>query len=88
LPFLSKEDSNPFKIYPNPSSTQITLQIPTTLINETPTFSIYNVNAQQIITSRLAEPLTIVDISSLPRGVYIARIIAGNMVAAAKFIKK
>lgn len=81
---LSAETLN---FYPNPSSTTITISLPsTTPINNT-TLSIYNVNAQQVISRRITEPTTVLDISTLPQGVYFVRMTTDRTVRVGKFVK-
>lgn len=75
-------------IFPNPSSTYITFEIPPATITKNTTLSICNVNAQQMITRRLTEPQTVIDISLLPSGVYCARITNNRTVLVSKFIKQ
>ncbi|MCK9400613.1 MAG: T9SS type A sorting domain-containing protein [Bacteroidales bacterium] len=74
-------------IYPNPTTTIITIALPsTTHVNNT-TLAIYNVNAQQVISRRITEPITVIDISTLPRGVYFVRITNDATVLVNKFMK-
>lgn len=74
-------------IYPNPSSTSITFEMPsTTPVNNT-TLSIYNINAQQVILRRVTEPITVLDIGTLPSGVYFARITSDDTLMTGKFVK-
>lgn len=76
-------------ISPNPSSNLISLKLP---ISSTPTdyinLSIYNTNAQEVMTRHMTEPQTIIDISTLPRGVYFARATDGETVMVGKFVKQ
>ncbi len=75
-------------ISPNPATTNITISIPT-IANATNTIvSIYNVNARQVISRRLTEPITVLDIGTLPGGLYFARVTNDRTVMVGKFVKE
>ncbi|MFA4980419.1 MAG: T9SS type A sorting domain-containing protein, partial [Sphingobacterium sp.] len=75
-------------IYPNPSTTTITIALPsTTPVNNT-NLLIYTVNAQQVISRRISEPTTIIDIGTLPRGIYIVKIMDDRTVQVGKIVKQ
>jgi len=59
-------------LYPNPSSTQITIELPTTL-NKNTVLTICNLNGQELITRQVTEQLTVIDVSGLPKGVYFLK---------------
>jgi hypothetical protein len=80
--------TNIITIFPNPASTIITISLPTTTPVDNTTLSIYNVNAQQVISRRIREPQTDIDISALPSGVYYARITNDRTVNVGKFIRQ
>jgi len=72
-----------FSIYPNPSSTFITVETPVVPIKSQ--LYILNLNGQQLITQQITKPLTNIDISTLRNGVYLVelrgeRIFRGKMV--------
>ncbi|MBC8465654.1 T9SS type A sorting domain-containing protein, partial [bacterium] len=70
-------------IYPNPASTHITVetQVPSQL-------SILNLNGLELLKQPITEPKTIIDISSLPNGVYFVRVMGEKTVRVGKFIKQ
>ena len=72
-------------IYPNPSSTQITIELPHTPQKNT-SLTIYNLNGQQLITQKITEPQTVVDISGLPQGVYFVKVVDDRMVMIGKVV--
>jgi len=74
-------------IYPNPSSTQITLELPTTPQKNT-ILTIYNLNGQQLITQPITEPQTVVDIDGLPSGVYFVKVVDDEKVMVGKMVKE
>jgi len=80
---LSK--SNTLKIYPNPSSDNITIE--TSVTPAKSQLSIMNLNGQQLITRQITEPKTIIDISTLPSGVYFLRLTNDRTVKVGKLIK-
>ena len=78
--------SNTLKIYPNPSSTEITIQT-----SETPTksqLSISNLSGQELIIRQITQPKTQIDISRLHRGVYFVRLTGDKTVATGKIIRQ
>ncbi|MCK9400240.1 MAG: T9SS type A sorting domain-containing protein [Bacteroidales bacterium] len=79
---------NQIKIFPNPSSTSITLSLPSTITVNSTTLSIRNVSAQQVLSRCITEPITILDIGTLPRGVYIVKITDNSTVEFGKFVKQ
>jgi hypothetical protein len=74
-------------IYPNPSSSQITIELPNTPQKNT-FLSIYNLNGQQLITRPVTEPQTVVDISGLLSGVYFVKVADDRMVRMGKLVKE
>ncbi len=70
-------------IYPVPASTHITIEVPAKSI-----LSIMNLNGQELLTQTITEPKTMVDISTLPNGVYIVRVTGDKAVGVGKFIKQ
>ena len=74
-----------FSLYPNPSSIQITIE---TSANPTKSqLSISNLSGQQLITCQSTQPKTLMDISSLPSGVYFVRVTNDRTAEVRKFIK-
>jgi hypothetical protein len=70
-------------VYPNPSSEKITIESPTIGY-----LSILNVNGQQLLQKEITEPITTVDISNLPSGVYFVRATIDKAVQVKKIIKQ
>jgi hypothetical protein len=74
------------KIYPNPSSTQITIET-----SEIPTqshISILNISGQQLLQQEIPEAITTIDVRTLPGGVYFLRVTGETGVQVGKFIKQ
>jgi hypothetical protein len=79
--------SNTLKIYPNPSSTAITISMPTTSQKNT-SLTIYNINGQAILSRQITEQQTVVDVAGLSQGVYFVRVTNDRTVRVGKFIKQ
>jgi hypothetical protein len=73
-------------IYPNPSSTQITIETKATTSKFL--ISIFNLNGQEVISRQITGPRTIIDISQLPLGLYLVKLIGDDTVEVMKFVKE
>ena len=69
-------------IYPNPTSTSITIKTPTT-----GTINIINSSGQQLLQQKITEPSTTINVNALPSGVYFVRMTNERTVELGKFIK-
>ena len=74
------------KIYPNPSSSQVTIETSTVPVNGQ--LSIMNLNGQEVLSRQITEPKPQLDISGLPSGVYFVRLTSQGMVKVGKIIKQ
>jgi hypothetical protein len=79
-------DAGTFLIYPNPSSNHITIE--TSPIPIQHTFTISNLYGQEIITRPITGPITQMDISTMPNGLYFVRLGCERTVQVGKFIKQ
>jgi hypothetical protein len=70
-------------VYPNPSSDKITIETPVR-----GHLFIHNLNGQQLLHQEIAEPTTTVDVSTLPSGVYVVKLVGEKGVQVGKFIKQ
>jgi photosystem II stability/assembly factor-like uncharacterized protein len=75
------------KIYPDPSSTTITIEMPTTPIKNT-ILTIYNINGQQLTERQITEQQTVVDVSGLSKGIYFVRVRDDRTVMVGNFVKQ
>jgi len=73
-------------IYPNPSTSKITIEIPG-MTNES-NLVIINIEGQQLIKRQISQPKTTIDISSLPSDVYFVRLTNDKIVEVGKFVKQ
>jgi photosystem II stability/assembly factor-like uncharacterized protein len=74
---------NTLCIYPNPASTTITIQSPVK-----GSLYIHNTSDQQVLRQEVTEPTTTIDISTLPGGVYVVKVVGEKGVQVGKFIKE
>jgi hypothetical protein len=76
-------------IYPNPASTTITISLPSAIPVNHANLSIYDVNARQIVSQRITESATVLDIGLLPIGMYFVQVLFDdNKVLVGKFVRK
>jgi hypothetical protein len=78
---LAPESS--FTIYPNPSSTIITIASPTN-----GSLSISSMNGKQLINQEITEHITRVDVSLLQNGIYVIKVVGEKGVEVSKLIKQ
>ena len=71
------------KIYPNPASTHITIES-----SPSSQLSILNLNGQELMKQTSTEPKTVIEISSLPNGVYFVRVTGDKAVNVGMFVKQ
>ena len=83
---INKSKESKFSLYPNPATDKTTVELSLTPANSQ--LSMMNLNGQQLITHKIAEPRTQVDISSLPSGVYFVRLTREKTVQVGKFVKQ
>ncbi|MBC8465653.1 T9SS type A sorting domain-containing protein [bacterium] len=70
-------------ISPNPASNHITIETPAQS-----QLSILNLNGQELLKQTITEPKTVINISSLPNGIYFVRLTGKEIVGVGKFIKQ
>jgi hypothetical protein len=70
-------------IYPIPASSFITIETDTE-----GHLSILNLNGQQLLQHEISEPMTIIDVSTLPPGVHFLKLINNKTVEVGKLIKE
>jgi hypothetical protein len=75
------------RIYPNPCSTSVTIELPkTTAVKNTKLF-VYNLNGQNVYSVKITEQNTAVDISDLAGGIYFVKVLDDRSVQIGKFVK-
>jgi hypothetical protein len=73
-------------IYPNPATDKIVIE--TLGLSKENILAIVNIEGQDVLTRQITEPKTVVDISSLPSGVYFMRVTGERTIEVGKFIKQ
>ena len=79
-------NSGSLKIYPNPSSDKITIETSEKL--QKSYLSIYNLNGMELLKQHILESKSIIDISSLPSGIYLVKVLGDKTVQIGKIIKE
>ena len=83
---INEQQESRLSLYPNPVTDKITVET-----SSTPTqsqLSIMNVNGQELITQHISERKTVIDISTLPSGVYFMQVTNDRTVEMGKFVKR
>jgi hypothetical protein len=80
------DDLNTYSIYPNPSSTQITIETPKTTSKLL--ISIFTLSGQEVIRQQITESRTVIDIRRLPQGLYFLKLTDDDSVNVLKVVKK
>ncbi len=75
--------TNSLKLYPNPASGNITLETP-----ETGTLSVYNLNGILVLEQKIIKQTTTIDVSKLPEGLYLLKVVGEKQVFVGKFVKQ
>jgi photosystem II stability/assembly factor-like uncharacterized protein len=78
--------SNSLKIYPNPSSGKITIE--TSANQGKSDLSIRNINGQELLIRQITDPVTQINISTLPNGIYFMRVTGERTIQEGKFVKQ
>ena len=81
---LSSKDK-PIKIYPNPSFDKVMVE--TAEIPAKGLLSVLNLNGMELIRQQVSAPRTVVNVNSLPSGVYFIKLQNEKTVQVGKFIK-
>ncbi|MCX6246249.1 MAG: alpha/beta hydrolase-fold protein [Bacteroidetes bacterium] len=74
------------KCYPNPSTGKITIETSDKTDNRS--LSVLDLAGRQILTSQISQVDITLDISMLPNGVYIVKVVGKNRVQLGKFVKQ
>jgi len=79
------QEENGIRIYPNPASAQIIIEI--TDKSSTNLVTIFNLSGMRLRQFQLTETITIIDIEDLPAGVYFVRMTGDHSVHTSRLIK-
>jgi hypothetical protein len=77
--------NNKLTIYPNPTSSSLTIEI-SNIPYQNAYLGISNTNGQQLITQELTASKIEIDISHLPKGIYIVRFQSGKEIITQKLV--
>jgi len=80
--------SNSLKIYPNPAEEKIIIEPTESGSNMNGTISIYGMTGQELIKQQAHGSNLVLNVSSLPQGVYFIRLTGSNKTGFGKFIKE
>jgi len=80
---INNEDN--FEIYPNPTTDAITIELDN---SEKSTISIININGQEMITKQVTGNKTNINISALPKGIYLVKVANDKAVSVSKVVKE
>jgi acyl-[acyl carrier protein]--UDP-N-acetylglucosamine O-acyltransferase len=80
-----KSSENLFTLSPNPSSTNITIETKTS--SSKFLISIFNFQGQEVIQWQTSGGKSIIDVSTLPAGIYFVRMTGERAVSVEKFVK-
>lgn len=83
---ISEPQVSTFSVYPNPATDKITLETAGTI--EGCKLVLINVAGQELISQQVSERKTVIDITTLPSGVYFVRLTNERMVKVGKIIKQ
>jgi hypothetical protein len=75
-------------IYPNPSSNLITIELLSNKPIRNTFLTIYNLNGQALSSYHLFDKQTVVDVSALPKGIYLVKVKDDKTVEVGKFVKQ
>ncbi len=86
---LSEEHESPvsLNIYPNPTAGILRIDIETGTTYNVSEYHIYDLNGNKMLTGNIYPGSSELDVSSLKNGLYVLRIILGDMVYDWKIIK-
>jgi len=79
--------NNNLKIYPNPATDLISIEIPESGSNMNGTLSIYGMSGQELIQQHVQGSMSEINVSSLPKGIYFVMLINNDKLEYGKFIK-
>ncbi len=83
---LSNTKIDDLKVYPNPASTMLTIEIPE--LDKEGNLYIYSANGQIVEKATITANKVFVDISEFSAGLYNIKLFSGNIIYNANFVKK
>jgi photosystem II stability/assembly factor-like uncharacterized protein len=83
-----KQQISSLKIYPNPATDLISIELPESGSNMNGTVSIYRMSGQELIQQQVQDSRTEINVSSLPKGIYFVRLVNNEKIDYGKFVKE
>ncbi|MDD5571908.1 MAG: T9SS type A sorting domain-containing protein, partial [Bacteroidales bacterium] len=83
---IADMESSYLRVYPNPTSNNITIEIPQT--SRGSILSVYDISGKQIMQKQLKETRTNLDVRGLPNGMYFLKLVNAKGVNVIKFVKE
>jgi hypothetical protein len=84
---LSNYDEPDFGVYPNPTSGAISITLSENYLDKMPTVEVYNMIGQLIITERIQQSATKIDLGRFNNGVYFVKVLFSNEVTVKRILK-
>lgn len=79
--------SDKLSIFPNPTSSQITIELPFAP-QKNSFLTVHNINSRKLLTRHITEQKTVVDVSGLPNGFYFVKVADDKKVMVGKMVKR
>ena len=76
-----------FKLYPNPSSDELNISLENQRQPGESNLEVYNVLGQRVLSQKLTEQLTTINVQEWNRGVYFVKISSGDSLQTQRFIR-
>ncbi len=78
--------SEKIQVYPNPTTTQLTIKTDGKLIGAN--FSVINITGQTVLSGKIAYDNTLLKVEDLPSGIYLFRVKSKNGNRVSRFVKE
>jgi len=80
---IKEFSKNYTKVYPNPTSSTITIES-----NDITNIELYNIQGQKVFIGTIPTPKYIIDINNFPKGIYLLKLYGKNGVGVEKIVKQ
>lgn len=81
------KETGTISLFPNPSTSLITINFGDQTLLDNTYFVIYNMNGQQLLSSRISEPIIKIDVSDFTSGIYFVKLVGMDSDMIQKFVK-
>jgi hypothetical protein len=83
----TKSESH-INIYPNPASSNLIIELPYTTSIKNTCLTIFNINGKQLMRHQMTEQTTLINIGTIPPGIYFVQVADDRTVQMRKFVKQ